>query len=87
MLDHAWFNLIGPALHHHSFPSGHAISAFSVAAAVFATGVTRPPRGRDWTLIACGLLAAAVIALSRVAVGAHRPMDLAAGAAIGWLAG
>jgi len=87
VLDQTWFNLIGPALHHNSFPSGHTISAFAAAAAVLATCVARPQRGRDWLLIACGVLAATVIALSRVAVGAHWPLDLAAGAAIGWLAG
>lgn len=87
VLDQTWFNLIGPALHNNSFPSGHTISAFMAAAAVLATCVARPQRGRDWALIACGLLAATVIALSRVAVGAHWPLDLAAGAAIGWLAG
>ncbi|MFY9514619.1 MAG: phosphatase PAP2 family protein [Rubrivivax sp.] len=87
VLDPGWFNLIGPALQHNSFPSGHSISAFAAAAAVLATCVARPRRGRDWALIACGLLAATLIALSRVAVGAHWPLDLAAGAAIGWLAG
>lgn len=87
VLDQTWFNLIGPALHHNSFPSGHTISAFAAAAAVLATCVGRPQRGRDWVLIACGVLTATVIALSRVAVGAHWPLDLAAGAAIGWLAG
>ena len=87
VLDQAWFNLVGPALHHNSFPSGHTISAFAAAAAVLATCVARPQRGRDWILIAWGLLPAIVIALSRVAVGAHWPLDLAAGAAIGWLAG
>lgn len=87
VLEQTWFNLIGPALHNNSFPSGHAISAFAAAAAVLATCVARPQRGRDWALITCGLLAATVIALSRVAVGAHWPLDLAAGAAIGWLAG
>ena len=87
VLDQAWFNLIGPALHQNSFPSGHAISAFAAAAVVLATCVPKPQRGRDWTLIACGLLAATVIALSRVAVGAHWPLDLVAGAAMGWLAG
>ena len=87
VLDQTWFNLIGPALHHNSFPSGHTISAFAAAAAVLATCAARPQRGRDWILIACGLLAATAIALSRVAVGAHWPLDLVAGAAIGWLAG
>lgn len=87
VLDQTWFNLIGPALHHNSFPSGHTISAFAAAAAVLATCVAQPQRGRDWVLIACGLLAASAIALSRVAVGAHWPLDLAGGAGIGWLAG
>ena len=87
VLDQTWFNVIGPALQHNSFPSGHTISAFAAAAAVLATCVARPQRGRDWALIACGLLTATLIALSRLAVGAHWPLDLAAGAAIGWLAG
>lgn len=87
VLDQTWFNLIGPALHNNSFPSGHTISAFAAAAAVLATCVPKPLRGRDWALIACGLLAATAIALSRVAIGAHWPLDIAAGAAIGWLAG
>ena len=87
VLEQTWFNLIGPALQHNSFPSGHTISAFAAAAAVLATCVARPQRRRDWALIACGLLTATLIALSRLAVGAHWPLDLAAGAAIGWLAG
>lgn len=87
VLDQTWFHLVGPALHHNSFPSGHTISAFAAAAAVLATCVATPQRGRDWVLIACGVLAATVVALSRVAVGAHWPLDIAAGAAIGWLAG
>lgn len=87
VLDQTGFNLIGTALHQHSFPSGHSLSAFAAAAAVLATCVARPQRGRDWALIACAVLAASLIALSRVAVGAHWPLDLAAGAALGWLAG
>lgn len=87
VLGHTWFKLIGPALYNNSFPSGHAISAFAVAAAVLATCAARPRRGSDWLLITCGLLVATVIALSRVAVGAHWPLDIAAGAAIGWLSG
>jgi membrane-associated phospholipid phosphatase len=87
VLDPALFNVIGPVLQFNSFPSGHTISAFAAAAAVLATCAPRPRQGRDWALIAGGLSAAAVVALSRVAVGAHWPLDLAAGAAIGWLAG
>lgn len=87
VLDQALFNVIGPALHSNSFPSGHTISAYAAAAAVLATCAARPKHGRDWAVIVCGLLLATVVALSRVAVGAHWPLDLAAGAAIGWLAG
>lgn len=87
ILDQLVFILIGPEMHHNSFPSGHAITAFAAAAAVLATLVRTPDRVHDWALMACCLLGAAIIALSRVAVGAHWPLDLAAGAAIGWLAG
>lgn len=86
VLDQTWFHLIGPALQHNSFPSGHVITAFAVAAAVLATWVPTPRRGRDWVPIVCGLLAATAIALSRIAVGAHCPLDLVAGAPVGWLA-
>lgn len=87
VLDSATFNVIGPILQHNSFPSGHSISAFAVAAAVIATWVARPQRWHDWALILGGLLAATMVAVSRVAVGAHWPLDIAAGAAFGWLAG
>lgn len=87
VLDSSWFNIIGPVLHQHSFPSGHALSAFAATVAVLATCAARPRSSRDWALIALGLLAATCVALSRVAVGAHWPLDLAAGATFGWLAG
>jgi membrane-associated phospholipid phosphatase len=87
VLDPSLFNLIGPALHNQSFPSGHTITAFAAAAAVLATLSPSPRRGRDWMLLLAGLLLAVTVALSRVAVGAHWPLDLAAGASGGWLAG
>lgn len=87
VLDHASFHLIGPALHHNSFPSGHTVSAFAAAAAVLATLAPSPRRGREWVLLVAGLMVAVVVALSRVAVGAHWLLDLVAGASGGWLAG
>lgn len=87
VLDQSLFNLIGPALHSQSFPSGHTITAFAATAAVLATLSPSPRRGRDWMLLVAGLLVAATVAFSRVAVGAHWPLDLAAGASGGWLAG
>lgn len=87
VLDPAVFNVIGPLLHHNSFPSGHTLSAFAAAAAILATLVPAPRCRMDGAVLGVGLFAAAMIALSRVAVGAHWPLDLAAGAAAGWLAG
>lgn len=73
--------VIGSALRSGSFPSGHTAAAFGCATVLIATGIVRGPM--RFVLI----LAAAAIALSRIAVGAHWPSDLAAGVLIGWLAG
>lgn len=81
------FNLIGPALQLYSFPSGHSITAFAATAALLATLVWSPRHAHEWMLLAVGLAVALLIALSRIAIGVHWPLDLAAGAAGGWLAG
>jgi membrane-associated phospholipid phosphatase len=62
----------------HSFPSGHAITAFAAAAALTAVA----PWGR-WTWLGV----AAGIGISRVLLNAHFVSDVLAGAAIGWWAG
>jgi len=62
----------------HSFPSGHATTAFAVAGLALLGGAPR------WLALAA-LPLAAVVALSRVAVGVHWPRDVLAGAALGWL--
>ena len=92
VLDAAQFYLIGPSLSNHSFPSGHTISAFAAAVAVLA--VLQPDRryGGAYILRFTGLCVAALglataVGISRVAVGAHWPVDVLAGAACGWLAG
>jgi undecaprenyl-diphosphatase len=61
-----------------SFPSSHA--AMSVAAA-FALRRARPELAPVWWV------AAALMAASRVYVGAHRPGDVVAGAALGAVTG
>ncbi|HEY8080825.1 MAG TPA: phosphatase PAP2 family protein [Acidimicrobiales bacterium] len=60
-----------------TFPSGHTLAAF-VSALVIPTG----NRGRQ-----AAVLLAALVAWARVRVGHHRPVDVAAGAAVGGVAG
>ncbi len=100
VLDMAQFQVIGPVLHNVSFPSGHTISAFAAAAAVLATLIARtstslihgahqskasPSFAVPGFAAVFGL--AVLIGFSRVAVGAHWPVDVLAGASGGWLAG
>jgi undecaprenyl-diphosphatase len=61
-----------------SFPSGHTAAAFAVAVA-FA--------GAPFGLGAALFLFAIGIAVARVYLGAHYPLDVAAGAALGSIAG
>lgn len=72
------FHLIGPDWGQYAFPSGHAAMIFMLAGAfVFTTT-------RSW-LRGLLIMFASLIALSRVVVGVHWPLDILAGAAIGWV--
>jgi undecaprenyl-diphosphatase len=68
-------HLLAPASVDPSFPSDHAAAAFAIAFAVLAFS---RPVGRAL------LAVAAVIALTRVALGVHYPSDVLAGALVGW---
>jgi undecaprenyl-diphosphatase len=57
------------------FVSGHCAVAFALA------GVVSPYLGRRWRPVAYGL--AALVAVSRIHVGAHYPLDTVGGAALG----
>jgi hypothetical protein len=66
-----------PLLNHASMPSGHALTAGAVATVLAAAlGL------RGWRVLLPFVLAVAV-ALSRIAVGAHWPADVLAGAGLG----
>ncbi len=74
-------HVIGVPLQANSFPSGHTVTAFVLAgAAVFCMSASARRR-YGWIALA----AASLVAFSRIAVGAHWPLDLLAGAAGGWL--
>lgn len=72
-------HVIGRAYRANSFPSGHATTAFTLAGMLVLGFGWRP-----WTIGAVAL--AALVAVSRAAVGVHWPLDLLAGAFGGWLA-
>lgn len=78
VLSQESFHLIGPDWGQHAFPSGHAAMIFMLAGA-FVFTISRA--WVRWLLI----VLASLVALSRVVVGVHWPLDIMAGAAIGWL--
>lgn len=77
--EHA-MNVIGPVYVRNSFPSGHASMALAMAAVWSLTCRT------GWIRLALILLAS-LVALSRVVVGVHWPLDILVGGATGWLFG
>jgi membrane-associated phospholipid phosphatase len=101
VLELAQFRIIGPVMENVSFPSGHTITAFTAFVAVLAS--VWPPAARHdpffearagWAthrVLGAGLILAGGLAcgvgLSRIAVGAHWPADVLAGASVGALAG
>lgn len=73
------FNLIGPLYRRGSFPSGHSITA----ALTLGVGLCFT---RGWHIRLGLVLLALGIAFSRVVVGAHWPVDVLAGLALGFAA-
>ncbi len=72
------FHLIGPALKHNAFPSGHAAQAFMLG------GVFCLTTAKKW-LRGLLMVFASMVAFSRIAVGVHWPQDIVAGALMGWV--
>ncbi|MDR1425353.1 MAG: phosphatase PAP2 family protein [Azoarcus sp.] len=71
-------HIIGDTLRFYAFPSGHSMTAFVLA------GVLVLCAKRSWSWAWLALPVAALVAFSRLAVGAHWPLDLLVGAAGGW---
>lgn len=72
-------HIIGPQILRWSFPSGHTTTAFTLAG-IFC--LQRWPVALKLAVLSLAVL----VALSRIVVGAHWPVDVLAGAAGGWLA-
>ena len=73
------FHQIGNRFGALSFPSGHTAAGFALAGVVAQLDFS--PRVRVGML-----LFATLIGLSRIAIGAHWPMDIAGGMLVGWIA-
>jgi phosphatidylglycerophosphatase B len=66
----------------YSFPSGHSFNAFLLAG-IIAVGIFQnTPKRRRW-LCVIPLVWASLVALSRVAIGAHSALDVSVGSAMG----
>lgn len=73
------FHQLGNRFGASAFPSGHTAAAFALAGVL---ALLPNPNGLRWLALA----AAVLIGLSRIAVGAHWPLDVAAGMVTGWVA-
>ena len=82
-VDLAHMRIVGEVLHNSSMPSGHTTTAFAVATAMLLALTPAQRKKHGWLL----LLLAGGTGLSRIAVGAHWPGDVAVGASLGLLAG
>ena len=60
----------------YGFPSGHASVAFALAFVIYR-------HDRDWGM--AFFIIAALVAVGRVFVGVHYPLDVLAGAVLGWI--
>jgi membrane-associated phospholipid phosphatase len=81
-VDNANMRIVGEVLHNVSMPSGHTTTAFAVAAGIFFALTPAQRKRHGWIL-----LLALGTGLSRIAVGAHWPGDVAVGISLGLLSG
>jgi len=82
------FSIIGKALlGHNSLPSGHTITVFAILTVVTGSLLTSKRLPYNYVILTVGAGTAIIVALSRVAVGAHWPLDIVVGASLGYIGG
>jgi membrane-associated phospholipid phosphatase/uncharacterized membrane protein YbhN (UPF0104 family) len=74
------FHFVEPLYLSYSFPSGHSTMVFVWISIVILQ--MQGPTRRLWAPVLLGI--GSVVAISRIMVGAHWPLDILIGAALGW---
>jgi membrane-associated phospholipid phosphatase len=88
VLDENLFNVIGYHITYpHSTPSGHSITVFLATTAILYTLLPKDKNKSHHLTIVIFYLLCLMIAASRIAVGAHWPIDIIIGAICGIIAG
>ena len=82
VLDPASFHILGNPLNSLAMPSGHTLTAFALATALYFSVPQAKRKYAVWLFIL-----AALAGLARVAVGAHWPADVLAGMSVGLFSG
>lgn len=82
VLDPASFHVVGNPLTSLAMPSGHTLTAFALATALYFSVPQTQRKYAGWLFVL-----AALAGLARVAVGAHWPADVLAGMSVGLFSG
>ena len=82
VLDPASFHIVGNPLTSLSMPSGHTLTAFALATALYFSVSLAKRKYAAWLFVLAGLAG-----LAREAVGAHWPADILAGMSVGLFSG
>jgi membrane-associated phospholipid phosphatase len=88
VIEHDQFIIIGKALTGYtSLPSGHTVTIFTAMTVILWTLKSHKKSWSQYLLTTGVILGTLLIAISRVAVGAHWPFDLVLGALFGCYSG